>query len=112
MAENNKINYNIPSVGTLLKIAVSAEIGNDMHLEDVDFECYFHKEGFEKKGQQVLKDDMIRIDADTYIAIVDTKLIGVGNYYCLLTVQVPDNDVEGGLRTEAVRFPTYIRVNK
>ena len=108
-ATNDKA-YLPPSSGTILKIAVTADIGNGLHLADVDFECVFYRDGFTTKSQAVAKKDMIRMDDDTYIAMVNTKLVGLGNYFCRLTVLVPDNDVEGGIRPEVVSFPTYIRV--
>lgn len=101
-----------PSLGTVLKIAVTADIGNSQHLSSVDFSCFFHVAGREKKGVQVDKVDMIMVDEDTYIAVIDTAVIGVGNYYCCLTAFVPDDNIEGGLRKEVVRFPTYINVVK
>jgi hypothetical protein len=50
------------------------------------------------------------MDKDEYIAVVDTKIIGTGEYYMKLSVRIPDNDVEGSLRDEVVVVPTNIRV--
>lgn len=107
-------NFMPPSVGTTLKIAVTADIGNDKHLSDgdVDFECTFHVEGMLSKKQTYAKSEMTYLDDDTYLAVVDSSKIGVGKYYCLLSVMIPDEDAPDNVRCEKVRFPTYINVIK
>lgn len=98
-----------PSVGTTLKLLITADLGDNIHLEDVDFTCVFFREGL-RNGQTIEKQEMTRIDKDEYIAVVDTKIIGTGEYYMKLSVRIPDNDVEGSLRDEVVVVPTNIRV--
>jgi hypothetical protein len=107
-------NYLPPSVGTTLKIAVTADIGNDKHLADgdINFECMFHVDGMSSKKQTCTKEEMIYLDDDTYMAVVDSANIGVGKYYCLLTVWIPDEDAPDNIRVEKVRFPTNINVVK
>lgn len=100
-----------PSLGTVLKIAVTAELGNDMHLKDVDFRCTFYCTSIVTKRVTVAKEDMTMLDDDTFLAVVDTKQVGAGQYYARLEVDVPDTDVsETGLRREVVTIPTYINV--
>lgn len=113
MANNNdEKNYMPPSVGTILKIAVTADVGDDTHLSDndVDFECTFYPENRHSQKMTFKKSEMYMIGDDTYVAVVDTSIIGVGKYYCLLNVWIPDADVESGFRKESVRFPTGINV--
>jgi hypothetical protein len=98
-----------PSIGTTLKLLITADLGDNIHLEDVDFTCVFFREGL-RNGQTIEKQEMTRIDKDEYIAVVDTKIIGTGEYYMKLSVRIPDNDVEGSLRDEVVVVPTNIRV--
>lgn len=98
-----------PSVGTTLKLLITADLGDNIHLEDVDFTCVFFRAGL-CNGQTIEKQEMIRMDKDEYIAVVDTKIIGTGEYYMKLSVRIPDNDVEGSLRDEVVVVPTNIRV--
>ena len=99
-----------PVLGTVLKINVTATLSGNLHLGDVDFECEFYSENVGTKTLNVKKSDMSRVDADNYLAIVDTTKIGTGWYWCLLTVQIPDNDVESGFRVDMVRIPTNIPV--
>ena len=98
-----------PSIGTTLKLLITADLGDNIHLEDVDFTCVFFREGL-RNGQTIEKQEMIRMNKDEYIAVVDTKIIGTGEYYMKLSVRIPDNDVEGSLRDEVVVVPTNIRV--
>ena len=98
-----------PSIGTTLKLLITADLGDNIHLEDVDFTCVFFREGL-RNGLTIEKQEMTRMDKDEYIAVVDTKIIGTGEYYMKLSVRIPDNDVEGSLRDEVVVVPTNIRV--
>ena len=101
--------YMPPALGTVLKIGVTANIGNDMHLSDVDFTCtFFNKNG--SSSQNFQKSEMTYLDDDNYMAVVDTTKMGTGKYYARLTVMVPDDNVIGGIREEVVSFPTNIYV--
>lgn len=103
MADERKVMT--PSVGTILKIVVTADIGNGMHLSDVDFSCAFFPNKYPNKRVNVTKDEMTIIDDDNYMAIVDSKIIGEGDYRCRLTAEVPDDNIPDGIRTEVVEFP-------
>lgn len=97
-----------PSLGTKLKINVSADLGNNLHLKDVDFDCVFYNSIGKK--QLLHKSNLIEYDADNYVAVVDTKSIGSGEYYLKLTVYIPDADCADGKRTEVVDIPTGVKV--
>lgn len=105
-----KIDDMAPVVGTVLKINVTAVLSGGLHLEDVDFECEFYSETIGTKKVTVKKAQMAYVDVNNYLAVVDTKEIGTGWYWCLLTVMIPDNDVESGYREEMIRIPTNIPV--
>lgn len=98
-----------PSLGTELKLNVNAELGNNLHLADVDFVAEFYVPG-SNKSIIASKEDMVEQDRDNYIAVVDTVKVGVGKYYMKLSVDLPDVDCEDGYRTEVVRVPTGIKV--
>lgn len=99
-----------PARGTILKLAVTADLGESIHMEDVQFECKFFCSGLSVKSQTVKKEEMIQIGADEYLACVDTSIVGVGEYCMRFTAWLPDTDVNGGLRQESVVTPTGIRV--
>lgn len=50
----------------------------------------------------VTKDLLIKEDEDTYIARIDTALLGLGRIMFRITASLPDNDFEGGFREEVV----------
>ena len=97
-----------PSVGTELKLNVTAELGNDLHLSDVDFFARFSNQY--GKSVTIEKKDMKKYDDDNYVAVVDTKIVGAGEYWMKLTVKLPDADCEDGFRTEVVTVPTGVKV--
>jgi len=99
-----------PSIGTTLKIAVTANLGTNIHLEDVDFECKFFTDMGNRRALELRKEDMLYISADEYIAVVDTNVVGTGEYWLQMTAYVPDDDVVGGIRIEKATAPTGIRV--
>lgn len=95
-----------PVKGTVLKVNVTAELGNNLHLSDVDFEVKMYA----NKSVDFRKSDLIKVDKDNYIAVVNSNDIGTGEYFVKLTVHIPDADVEDGIRTEIVKIPTGIRI--
>ena len=46
------------------------------------------------------KEHCIRIDANNYLAIVDTAITGSGRLDARITAHIPDSDCEDGFRTE------------
>lgn len=98
--------------GTEVKINISVEPMGDIHMENYDFECIFYPyvSGREnmKKGMRFTKSQMSQVDADNYMAVVDTTSLGPCDIMCRLTAWIPDGDCEDGLRTEIVTFPTGI----
>lgn len=98
-----------PSLGTELKLNVNADLGNGLHLSDVDFTARFYSSF--GKSITIDKKDMKKLDDDNYIAVVDTKKVGTGEYWMKLTVQIPDEDCEDGFRTEVVTIPTGEKIS-
>lgn len=97
-----------PSLGTELKLNVNADLGNGLHLSDVDFSTRVYS----SFGKSITfdKKDMKKLDDDNYIAVVDTKKVGTGEYWMKLTAQIPDEDCEDGYRTEVVTVPTGVKL--
>lgn len=98
--------------GTEVKINISVEPIGDIHMDDYDFEClfytYFNSRENTKKNVKISKAEMLKVDADNYIARVDTGIIGAGEIMCKLTAYIPDIDMDDNLRTEIVTFRTGI----
>lgn len=104
------------NVGTELKFNVSITPMNDVHMDDYDFECTFYpyvRSGKvnHKKSVVVTKAEMIRVDADNYIACVDTTVIGAGEIMLRVAAHLPDEEMPGdGLRTEIVSLSTGTKI--
>ena len=99
-----------PSIGTELKVAVSAEPVGGIHLSEYDFECDF----FVYRNQKITvrKDDMRKLDDDNYVALLDSSKLSAGNLLMRMTAHVPDTDFPDGLRTEVVEVDTGIKLVK
>ena len=109
-----------PLLGTILKLAVTASVvGANVHLSDeqVDFSCTFWAKNGLKRRLTLTKsaepDDphMIEESADCYIAVIDTSILGRGEYWMDMEVTIPDSDVDTGVRVERVRVYTGVRVS-
>lgn len=103
-------NFLPPCVGTKLKLSVTAQLPGNLHLSDVEFYCNFYVTGATAKRQKFEKTQMREEDNDTWSAVVDTEVIGSGEYWCQLTVLLPDQDCANGERPEIVRFPCKVKV--
>lgn len=100
-----------PIVGSIIKIAVSAELGKDVHMKDVDFSCVIYNDSVKSNSVTLTKSEMVFVEDDLYLAVVDTKDIGSGEYYMQFTVDIPDTDCPEQMRREIVSLPTGIKVN-
>lgn len=94
-----------PAYHTKMKTVLTACLGNNLHLADVNFTCDVYASNSSARSITLRKEDMSRIDDDHYAMIIDTTLLGTGQYHCRLAVFIPDNDCEDGVRPEVVRFP-------
>lgn len=102
--------FNVPSVGTKVKINVSMDPVNDVHLNEMDFRCEFFCTRM--RVQRFRKRDLNEVDADNFLAEVDTRKIGAGMVYMRITVEVPDADCRGGFRTEVATVPTGVIIER
>ena len=74
-------------------------------MDDVGFEAVFYIYG--NKTVVIPKSGMIRQDGDTYILVLDTSRLGTqGRIKCQVRVDIPDANVESGVRTEIIRIDT------
>ena len=85
-------------LGTELKINVTAEPVDGYRLADYDFTCTFFV--YKNKSVVVRKMDMTKVDENNYIACVDSSKVGTGSLKMKFEAQIPDSDMNDGLRTE------------
>ena len=86
------------ALGTELKINVHVEPIDGMHMSDYDFECVFFV--YKNRPLVIKKNEMTKVDEDNYIAKVDSAKVGVGNLMMKFTADIPDSDMNDGLRKE------------
>lgn len=96
--------------GSELKIIVTAEMPDGLHMEDVDFECEIYNRQKFNRRINFRKEDMKQVDADHYMCLVDSAVLGVGEYAVKLTAYIPDSDFPDRLRTEVTKFPVEVLV--
>lgn len=94
-------------LGTIYKIAISISGLAPETMDSVDFSCRFWTF---RESVTLEKADMIRLDADNYVAVIDSKLLGRGTIKVQTTVQVPDGDCAGGFRIEVYTEDTGIKI--
>lgn len=93
-------------LGTIYKLNIHID-GLPGTMDDVAFTCRFWTF---KESITLPKEEMIRLDADNYIAVIDSTKIGRGTIKVQTTVQIPDTDVNGGIRTEIYTEDTGIKI--
>lgn len=89
------INY-----GSDLKINVSFDVGNNLTMDDVDFDCTF---SVGSKKFLIPKSGLVRLDEHNYLACIRANQLMRGQVSCEVRVKVPDTDFEDGIRNEVVR---------
>lgn len=96
------------ALGTELKINVHAEPIDGMHMGEYDFECVFFV--YKNRHLVVRKDEMTKVDEDNYIAKVDSAKVGVGNLLMKFVAEIPDSDMNDGLRKEVELVDLNIQI--
>lgn len=96
------------ALGTELKINVHAEPIDGMHMSEYDFECVFFV--YKNRPLVVRKDEMTKVDEDNYIAKVDSAKVGVGNLLMKFVAEIPDSDMNDGLRKEVELVDLNIQI--
>lgn len=95
--------------GSDVKIEFTADLPDGLLLKDVDFTVKVENI-IADKSEEYEKADCIMLDEGaTYVALVDTDTLGVGDYMLKLTVHIPDTDYPSGYRKEVVKINPYIR---
>ena len=97
-------------VGTEYKVILHIEPVDGVHMEEMEFECMFYTRIQEPLF--VKKSEMIRVDADSYIALVNTEGMSAGTLRNRMTVDIPDRDFPDDYRREIMDMVTDIKISK
>ncbi len=93
--------------GSEFKLNISMDVIDEYHMEDVDFLCTFKAGG---KAVTVQKSSMIKVDADNYLAPLDSALFGKGALTIRYETDIPDDAFADGFRHEIIDIPTKIKI--
>ena len=96
--------------GTEIKLNVNIEPMKGVSMESYNFNVEIYT--FPSKVLTFNKSDATRVDANNYIVLVDTSLLGAGEVKCKVTAYIPDDDFKDGLRTEIAVTNTGIDIVK
>jgi hypothetical protein len=91
---------NRPIVGTELKVLVQIDPVDNVHMVDMLFDCRFYTRL--DNPLIITKDKMIKVNDDSYIALVDTTGMSAGTLRNRMTIDIPDKDFADGYRREIV----------
>lgn len=97
-------------LGTDLKISINVHPIGGVHLSECDFSCTF----FVNPANSITlsKSEMKKVDSDTFIALVDSSLLGIGSVKMTIEIEVPDADFPDSTRTEIETLCTGITIRK
>lgn len=93
--------------GSEFKLNISMDVIDEYHMEDVDFLCTFKAGG---KAVTVLKSSMIKVDADNYLAPLDSADLGKGALTIRYETDIPDEAFADGFRHEIIDISTKIKI--
>ena len=99
------------TLGSDIKILVSAELPDGLKMEDVDFIVVVYNADDKNKEKSYDKSECILTEDDEYMVLVDSDDLGVGTYMVKTTFHIPDIDYPIGYRKEVRRTNPHVRVN-
>lgn len=105
-ALSSKLTYAV--MGSDIKIEFDAELPDELTLQDVDFSVVVYNATAIDKKQSYNKTECILTDDGTYVVLVDTEDLGVGQLMLRVVVHIPDKDYPTGYRKEVTKINPYI----
>lgn len=99
---------NRPIIGTEFKVLVEIEPVDNVRMSDMEFSCRFYTQL--NRPKTITKSDMIKVDDNSYIALVDTTGMREGALRNRMTVDIPDKDFADGYRREIVDVGAGTRI--
>jgi hypothetical protein len=89
--------------GTQIKINVHMEAFEGVHFADVPFTCTVITRG---KRVKMDKSELIQVDADNYVALLDTAKLGLEDITLMIEAEFDDSDFGSGIRKEVCMVET------
>ena len=98
------------TLGSQEKILITADLPDDLTMQDVDFSVEVMNTEAKDKKKTFKKTECILTDEGDYVVIVDTDDYGVGMLMVKVTFQIPDQDFPDGFRKSVVRINPHITI--
>ena len=100
----------LPGTGQMIQVSIDSHRGQSM--ADLDFSLEFYV--YPNRRKTFRKDELVRIDktdgTSLYIALIDTRMLGVGELMCHVRIGDPEPRWAGGKRPVLVKRATGIPV--
>lgn len=92
------------------KLNVSMPVIDNCHMEDIDFTCSFYvTTNINGKVATLEKSQMIKVDANNYVAPLSSEDIGRGSLMVKYVAEIPDADFESGYRKDIdVKYSGFV----
>lgn len=84
--------YSMTNVGTQVKFSISLTLPGGLTMDDIRFTVEFLI--YSNRIQKTDKTDMKRINANNYVAVCDTDVVGRGEIKMRVTAYLPDGEAE------------------
>lgn len=97
-------------LGSDVKIEFSADLPDGLTMQDVDFTAIVYNVTAIDRKKQYPKSECILTDTGSYVVLVDTEDLGVGQLMLRVVFQIPDTDYPSGYRKEVVKINPYTRI--
>lgn len=102
---NNKNEQKIIQFGSDLKLLFSIESDEIVSMEGIDF---FVEIIFNGKSLTLRKNQLVKIDDKNYIACIKSNLTAKGSLSAQVTLLIPDNKFEDGVRAVVKKIYTNL----
>lgn len=97
-------------LGSDVKIEFAADLPDGLEMQEVDFTAIVYNVTAIDRKKQYPKAECILTDTGSYVVLVDTEDLGVGQLMLRVVFQIPDTDYPSGYRKEVVKINPYTRI--
>ena len=108
-AEDEGIVTYVP-IGNDTKAEFTADLPDDLKLSDVEFTGIMINADTDKTVAFTKSDCIMVGDGASYVVLIDTDVMGVGQLLIKLTVQIPDTDYQTGYRRAVIKINPHIQI--
>ena len=97
-------------IGNDTKAEFTADLPDDLKLSDVEFTGIMINADTDKTVAFTKSDCIMVGDGASYVVLIDTDVMGVGQLLIKLTVQIPDTDYQTGYRRAVIKINPHIQI--